>query len=109
MISSIGGKLTLQSLLQPLPSSAAKHLLQSSKATSASSKAVSAPLATRAQDKLDRVAAYEATKSEAQKWGPSMKRIKEAEHLSFPLQAQKKAEASNASLASKFKVCSIFL
>ncbi|CED84154.1 Uncharacterized conserved protein [Phaffia rhodozyma] len=98
-----GGKLTLQSLLQPLPSSTAKRLLQSSKSTSSSSTAVAAPLATRAQDKLDRVAAYEATKEEVQKWGPSMKRIKEAEHLSFPLQGQKKSEASSATLSSKFK------
>lgn len=40
------------------------------------------------QDRLDREAAYEKTKEEGQKWSGAMKRIKEAEHLQFPLQAK---------------------
>ena len=34
-----------------------------------------------------------------------MKRIREAEHLSFPLQVQPDIKVSNLELVSKFKVC----
>lgn len=70
-------------------------------------KTLSAPLPQRAQERLDREAAYEQTKEEIDKWGATMKRIKEAEHLSFPLQAESFGKASNLELAAKFKV--IFL
>lgn len=39
------------------------------------------------QDRLNREAAYEKTKEEGQKWSGVMRRVREAEHLSFPLQA----------------------
>ncbi|KAJ7210462.1 Utp14-domain-containing protein [Mycena pura] len=67
--------------------------------------ALAAPLPTRTQARVDREAAYEATKEEVEKWAPSMKRIREAEHLSFPLQAPKQqvGRVSNAELAAKFK------
>ncbi|KAJ7039492.1 Utp14-domain-containing protein [Mycena alexandri] len=66
--------------------------------------ALAAPLPLRTQARVDREAAYEATKEEVEKWGPSMKRIREAEHLSFPLQAPQQAgRVSNAELAAKFK------
>ncbi|WFD28286.1 hypothetical protein MNAN1_003294 [Malassezia nana] len=63
-----------------------------------------APLPRIVQDRLDRAAAYKLTKDEVQGWAPTIKRLREAEHLSFPLQppAQPPA-ASNAGLASKFK------
>lgn len=63
-----------------------------------------APLPRIVQDRLDRSAAYKLTKDEVQGWAPTIKRLREAEHLSFPLQppAQPPA-ASNAGLASKFK------
>lgn len=38
---------------------------------------LAAPLHTRAQERLDRQAAYETTKEEVEKWAPTMKRIKE--------------------------------
>lgn len=53
---------------------------------------------------MDREAAYEQTKEEVDKWTGTMKRIREAEHLSFPLQAQSEGKVSNLELASKFKV-----
>ncbi|KAK7030705.1 Utp14-domain-containing protein [Favolaschia claudopus] len=66
--------------------------------------ALAVPLPLRTQARLDREAAYEATKEEVDKWAPSMKRIREAEHLSFPLQAPKESgRVSNAELAAKFK------
>ncbi|KAF7370693.1 Utp14-domain-containing protein [Mycena sanguinolenta] len=67
--------------------------------------ALAVPLPLRTQARVDREAAYEATKEEVEKWEPSMKRIREAEHLSFPLQAPKQqmGRVSNAELAAKFK------
>ncbi|KAJ6620660.1 Utp14 protein-domain-containing protein [Mycena sp. CBHHK59/15] len=67
--------------------------------------ALAAPLPLRTQARVDREAAYDVTKEEVDKWDPSMKRIREAEHLSFPLQAPKQqmGRVSNAELAAKFK------
>ncbi|CAK5267301.1 unnamed protein product [Mycena citricolor] len=66
--------------------------------------ALAAPLPLRTQDRIDRVAAYEATKEEAAKWDPTMRQIREAEHLSFPLQPEPGlGRVSNADLASTFK------
>lgn len=36
-----------------------------------------APLPTRVQDRINREAAYETTKTEVEKWAPTMKRIRE--------------------------------
>ncbi|PPQ67949.1 hypothetical protein CVT26_005829 [Gymnopilus dilepis] len=106
---SSGSKLNLDDLLAPLEgqSSALQSLKKSAKvlAPSASSKAkaLSAPLPHRAQERLDRQAAYEQTKKEVDKWTDTMKRIREAEHLSFPLQAQPTGRVSNLELNAKFK------
>lgn len=70
-----GTKLSLTELLQPLPQTASLSLLKSAKALAPA--ALAAPLPTRAQEKIDRAAAYEATKEEVDKWAPAMKRIKE--------------------------------
>ena len=48
---------------------------------------VPAPLPTTVKERIDREAAYEKTKEEGAKWAGVMKRVKEAHHLSFPLQA----------------------
>ncbi|KAF5390809.1 hypothetical protein D9757_004426 [Collybiopsis confluens] len=70
----------------------------------------SRPLPQRTQDRLDRQAAYEETKKEVEdKWSATMKRIKEAEFLSFPLQPQSSGggergwRVSNLELVSRFK------
>ncbi|KAI0334039.1 Utp14-domain-containing protein [Cubamyces sp. BRFM 1775] len=106
--SSGAGKLNLDDLLAPLEgqSSNLQSLKKSAKVLSSSAgkvKTLSAPLPQRAAEKLDREAAYEQTKEEVDKWKATMQRIKEAEHLSFPLQAEPKSRTSNLELAAKFK------
>ncbi|KAF9055750.1 Utp14 protein-domain-containing protein [Panaeolus papilionaceus] len=89
-------KLNLDDLLAPLTSQSST--LQSLKKTtkvlssvnSTKAKKLSAPLPQRAQERLDREAAYEQTKEEA-------------EHLSFPLQAKPAGRVSNLELNAKFK------
>ncbi|RDB24478.1 Uncharacterized protein C57A7.06 [Hypsizygus marmoreus] len=103
-----GTKLNLDDLLAPLAlhSSTLQSLKQSTKVLASSSsktKTLAAPLPQRAQERLDREAAYEQTKEEVDKWSGTMKRIREAEHLSFPLQAKPAGRISNLELAAKFK------
>ena len=84
-------KVDLTSLINSNPSlSSASALLKKDKKSASILKSgvLPAPLPTVVQERLDREAAYERTKDEGQKWSGVMKRIKEAEHLSFPLQAQ---------------------
>ncbi|KAG5651215.1 hypothetical protein H0H81_009463 [Sphagnurus paluster] len=105
---STSSKLNLDDLLAPLASqsSTLQSLKQSTKVLGSSSskvKTLSAPLPMRAQERLDREAAYEQTKGEVDKWSSTMKRIREAEHLSFPLQAPTAGRVSNLELAAKFK------
>ncbi|KAI0271451.1 Utp14 protein-domain-containing protein [Gloeopeniophorella convolvens] len=64
---------------------------------------LSAPLPQRTQERLDREAAYEETKKEVDKWKDVMRQIKDAEHLSFPLQAEPMGKMSNLELAAKFQ------
>ena len=108
-------KLSLEDLLTPLASerNAASSLKKSMKplvsSSSAKNQPLPAPLPTRTQEKLDREAAYEQTKQEVEKWSETMKKIREAEHLSFPLQAPRPTKVSNLELAAKFKVRFIIL
>ncbi|CCO38010.1 putative protein C57A7,06 [Rhizoctonia solani AG-1 IB] len=93
--------LTLSDLIAPTSS-----LSQSTKALQSKTKsALSAPLPQRTQDRIDREAAYEQTKQEVQKWAPTMKRVREAEHLAFPLQgpASGKKGTSNADVIDRFQ------
>ncbi|KAF9237059.1 Utp14 protein-domain-containing protein [Melanogaster broomeanus] len=99
--------LKLDDLLAPLASSssALAVLKRSTKPLTSSNsktKTLAAPLPQRAQERLDREAAYEQTKNEVDKWSATMRRIKEAEHLSFPLQSEKPGRVSNLELAAKF-------
>ncbi|OBZ79687.1 Uncharacterized protein C57A7.06 [Grifola frondosa] len=71
--------------------------------TSGKNKTLAAPLPQRTAERLDREAAYEQTKEEVDKWKAAMQRIKEAEHLSFPLQTKPTTRTSNLELAAKFK------
>ncbi|KAF9504662.1 hypothetical protein BS47DRAFT_1386203 [Hydnum rufescens UP504] len=102
------GKLTLEELLKPSSASgnniSSVSLAKSAQLlSSANNQPLSPPLHQRQQDRVDREAAYEATTEEVQKWAPTMKRIKEAEHLSFPLRAPPVLNTSASELASKFK------
>jgi U3 small nucleolar RNA-associated protein 14 len=121
-----GQQLRLDDLLAPLASHSSAGLsikktvkiLDSSRTRGAP---LSAPLPQRTQDRLDREAAYEQTKTEVDKWNETMKQIKEvmlilrhliladlltlkAEHLSFPLQKESVGKVSNLELTAKFKV-----
>jgi U3 small nucleolar RNA-associated protein 14 len=64
---------------------------------------VSAPLAKRLQDKVDREVAYQDTVKEVSKWTPLIKHNRQAEHLKFPMNAAPKQNLSSAALAGKFK------
>ncbi|TBU39857.1 Utp14-domain-containing protein [Dichomitus squalens] len=103
------GKLSLDDLLAPLEGGQSANLQSLRKSakvlasTGGKIKTLSAPLPQRTAERLDREAAYEQTKEEVDKWKVTMQRIKEAEHLSFPLQAEPKSRTSNLELAAKFK------
>ncbi|CAK9781527.1 Utp14-domain-containing protein [Cutaneotrichosporon oleaginosum] len=93
-------KVDLASLISSNPALSGASALLPSKTDKKSSSVLKsgvlpAPLPTVVQDRLDREAAYEKTREEGQKWSGLMKRVKEAEHLSFPLQA--KARGGNKS------------
>ncbi|KZT43829.1 Utp14-domain-containing protein [Sistotremastrum suecicum HHB10207 ss-3] len=103
----VSGKLTLEDLLAPLASSsdALRDLKKNTKALASSTEennALPVPLPLRLQERLDREAAFEQTKEEVDKWKSTMKQIKEAEHLSFPLQAPSISKTSTNELAAKF-------
>ncbi|KAI0005548.1 Utp14 protein-domain-containing protein [Russula compacta] len=103
-----GQQLRLDDLLAPLAShsSAVLSLKKSVKVLDSSQTRgalLPAPLPHRTQDRLDREAAYEQTKTEVDRWNETMRQIKEAEHLSFPLQAEPVGKVSNLELTAKFK------
>lgn len=78
-------KLNFEDLLAPLAgqSDNLDTLKKSTRVlTSSKNKALSAPLPQRAQDRLDREAAYEQTKQEVDKWQATMKQIKEVRESS---------------------------
>jgi U3 small nucleolar RNA-associated protein 14 len=78
---SLDTKLDLDDLLAPLDSTTSEllSLKQAAKPLRSSSKVqtLAAPLPQRAQERLDREAAYEQTKGEVDKWSATMKRIRE--------------------------------
>jgi U3 small nucleolar RNA-associated protein 14 len=86
----LGQQLRLDDLLAPLTSHSAAGLslkktvkiLDSSRSRGAP---LSAPLPQRTQDRLDREAAYEQTKTEVDKWNETMKHIKEVVFLPLHL------------------------
>ncbi|KAK4683749.1 U3 small nucleolar RNA-associated protein 14, partial [Tremellales sp. Uapishka_1] len=103
-------KLDLSTLISSHPSLSSASALLPSKADKKSSASIlkqgilAAPLPTVVQERLDREAAYEKTKEEGQKWAGVMKRVKEAEHLSFPLQAKERGGVkSSGELIGSFK------
>lgn len=69
---------------------------------------LSAPLPSIIQDRLDRSAAYEETKAEVEGWQSTIKRLREAEHLSFPLQPEPVMRPSTSALAAHFKPSNVF-
>ncbi|KNC76954.1 hypothetical protein SARC_10568 [Sphaeroforma arctica JP610] len=61
------------------------------------------PMAKRALDRVSRKVAFEQSAMEVSKWTSVVKRDREAEHLSFPMNAPELEKNSNAELASKFE------
>lgn len=53
--------------------------------------------------KIQRTIAYEETKKDIEKWAPTVKKNREAEHLSFPLKPYTPPTPSLRGLAAKFK------
>jgi len=102
-------KLTIQDLL---PSVADPALKKSLKLLAADDKGksekkgvpgkLSAPLARRMQDKIDRAAAYGQTKETLKRWVDTIKHNREADHLNFPL-----ANAPNAPVPASKKLVPI--
>lgn len=77
----------------------------SSNAPAASKKgggALPAPLPSVVQDRLDRQGAYSITRDEVQGWQPTINRLRDAEHLSFPLQKPAVTKASTSGLVATF-------
>ncbi|PWZ01828.1 Utp14-domain-containing protein [Testicularia cyperi] len=64
--------------------------------------ALAAPLPSVVQDRLDRQAAYSVTRDEVQGWQPTINKIRDAEHLSFPLQKPAVTKASTAGFVANF-------
>lgn len=113
------GKLQLEDLLRPLDRESSLARVPSQVKALAESRtphgqqpaaskrgggALRAPLPTAAQERLDRQAAYALSKEEAEGWAPTIKRLREAEHLAFPLQKPAQPPApSTAGLTASFK------
>ncbi|KAI7870389.1 small-subunit processome [Spinellus fusiger] len=66
-------------------------------------KALEAPLPKRLQDRMERQVAYTEANKELGRWQATIKQNREADHLSFPMQAPLTEKMSNTTLASKFK------
>jgi U3 small nucleolar RNA-associated protein 14 len=71
---------------------------------STNSKAVSVPLAPRMQEKLDRAAAKEQTEKSISQWVPIVKKNREADTLSFPMNLPPAVNLSSGALIGKFEV-----
>ncbi|KAH8832525.1 Utp14-domain-containing protein [Flagelloscypha sp. PMI_526] len=100
---SSSSKLTLQDLFSVTPTLQTND--KKLKKTGIAPVTLPAPLPLRHQEKINREAAYDETKSATTKqWGETMKHIREAEFLSFPLQKSNDDKiVSDLSLASHFK------
>lgn len=70
---------------------------------------VSVPLAPRIQEKLDRAAAKEETDKSVSKWIPIVKKNREAETLSFPMNQPPVVNLTSGALVGKFEVCFVFM
>ncbi|KAI8919200.1 Utp14 protein-domain-containing protein [Powellomyces hirtus] len=64
---------------------------------------VDAPLPKRIQDRLERQAAYEESKTEISKWQPLVKKNREAGHLKFPMNEPAAINLSSGALVGKFE------
>jgi len=108
-IPSTSDKLTVEDLMPTVTNPKLKQSLKliADNAPPKSSKSgvqgkLSAPLAKRQQDKLDRAAAYEKSKEVLGRWTDTVKHSRQADHLHFPL-----ANAPNARLPVPKKITAL--
>ncbi|CDW95740.1 hypothetical protein [Sporisorium scitamineum] len=101
-----GSTLRLEDLMHPLSSNIDFADVRKNTKLLANSKkgggALSAPLPSVVQDRLDRQGAYSITRDEVQGWQPTINRLRDAEHLSFPLQKPAVTKASTSGLVATF-------
>ncbi|KAJ1021134.1 hypothetical protein NDA16_003920 [Ustilago loliicola] len=113
-----GATLRLEDFMSPLSSNVDfadvrknTKLLSNTKSSSSTSApaaskkgggALSAPLPSVVQDRLDRSGAYSITRDEVQGWQPTINRLRDAEHLSFPLQKPAVTKQSTSGLVATF-------
>lgn len=111
-----GGKLRLEDLLQPFTGDSALSNVPSHVRALGEGRREADPVASRrgggvlraplpgvVQDRMDRQAAYALSKEDVQGWQPTIKRLREAEHLSFPLQRRAEPpKPSTAGLTASF-------
>ncbi|KAI0463354.1 hypothetical protein LJB42_003378 [Komagataella kurtzmanii] len=87
-----GHKLSLKQMLEATGDSSISQdnfLLRRKLVDGSESATMAVPLPKRLQQRKEREAAYELSKAEADKWQDTVKSLREAEHLVFPLQPQK--------------------
>ncbi|KAI9485688.1 MAG: small-subunit processome [Benjaminiella poitrasii] len=105
-------KLSLADLMGTVEDESSFGLLKSGldnlagKGKNVTRRALDAPLAKRSQDRLERQAALSKATEEISEWQPTVQRLREAEHLSFPMQdptEMPRRTRSSAAMASKFK------
>ncbi len=117
-----GGLVTIEDLLEPIANEKGMSTFRANaRVIAASSKSkqrsdgkevkashkgagtLDAPLPSIIQDRIDRNAAYEVTKTDVEGWQPTIKRIREAEHLSFPLQSKPEMRPSTNALVGNYQ------
>lgn len=104
-------KLELQDMLNPVTESTSfgtlkKQMrdLEHSKDSLKAEESLAAPLPKRIQDRIHRQAAYEETSKDVSKWTPMIKKNREADHLSFPLNQEPVRNMSNGAMVGQFEV-----
>ena len=101
-------KVALNELVQVLQDTTSfgglkKHLEKIEHNSNGIGSTVSAPLPKRAIDRLNREAAFDQAKKEIRRWGPLIQKNRQADSLSFPMNAPPSVNVTSASLTSQFE------
>eukprot|EP01134_Creolimax_fragrantissima_P000394 CFRG0394T1 len=98
------GMLTLEDMMKSVSeSSGLGGLKKQMEGLAKSESALPVPLAKRQLDRVSRKVAYDQTATEVSKWTSVVKKNREAEHISFPLNSTQAPNSSNAELTTKFE------
>ena len=102
--SSASGKVQLsaETLLGALGGGVSDKLLTESVQVNEAKSAASVPIAKTLTDRAKRQLGYQKSKETASQWIPLVKKHREAEHISFPLNQPEASNLTNASLSAKF-------